>query len=1492
MKKLVNKSCLFSILVLFTSFFAFNLEVKADQHKASVDVGGTVNVPLNRSEETYKNWNNYPSEKKCSAPSGVTATLSEGNISVSVSSSASSLNGKTINIVCNWFFDYYPDRPSKAEEVILLKVGSNIKTDSITFENAFSPKVFTDFGLAATCTSKDTSVAKVEGDIVKIIQPVGAGDTVVSCRFPGFSTGVLGEGTDFYVHVGETSGGNTNPGTTNPGTNKPGNNSVTKITETLNVGDKKRYPTTSSSEVIRCDSDDYHKILPTVDGGKCLVEAKSAASNVKVNVSLKDGRTIEYTISAIEKENQSFSVPVGWTDKVKATSCSSSNNRIVRAATNSSGECVMEALTKSSNPVNVTINGDKKFVYSITVTDSEDSGNTATNRPIKVAGNVSGKGSNYNFSSYTPDAFSGTDFIEVPGVCSEYNVKREGAYSSYTFNGASHNINLFSANDTCDNTEYYAFCYDPNKSSPGAGSLYGIQSVVNPFDDIPAFTLAGDGSKLFEGFVYYIYQKYAPQDGQLDNDTRAAIQMAMRVFWTNQGGSFGNNNYTAGYYSLAVKWTCEFNGDSQCVQANGLADVQFANSAILAKTREIYFEGMRAANTCAYENCSGLQSKVGVEWSAPEENTECETEGNTLIKKVNGQVIGLAQFNDSYILEEMICPAGLTCELYINDGLVNVGADMKGMADGKYMIKVKGTHAAFSNANGKVGIRVKTKSTKDFHNILAIRPKNTSQQRMVIFLKGQDNVLDIELIDVASLTCGGCNIDPTLTPGNPAFNEEAYKEKCCNDPNADPELCPPDDAKKCVAIVWNIVCGADGEVYTINEGIYKDTGKLDYEKCIINYHDAANNTYVANGAESMPREGNRYCTVSCKEDWEFEMPGNLGEFDAGRYFLLNISRVKGSRTCVTGTPNGAPNTNITEISNDKPLGDGAFQADLEAVNKEIVEQANLLAEAKAWLYVWEKGYNKATETKKVSCGFDTLDKCFGVTGPQAGVKVGEHEDEAQLTKRHTGSAVEYTEFQITQVSKYDTHGKLTNGSYIIRPVSRTTSSNQKGICNANDDCGHFEDEGDGDGCTSSCWVKAIPPEEDFGLSAWQAQKASAEAALQAAIAERNEMIKDIKECSNWSNNFHYEPEISYTYAENDYMNMIAGNNQFRITGGGTPSASIKEESYRNEESKPDDYEVLKGETGGKGAYLNTENIFTIDTSNEHGLFTHEDNPDSEIPYTSSIKIVSEAEYSYEIKGSWYTIHDSGAMQYEDGPETGYADKTDGDTTLVENGKVMPISINTPAGQYEYQLRFVDVGQYNDSNNNTPGTDNLGRLIGGDNDSHTGRHSVFSAMQSELPEIDQTYLCYYSVVDHNPCATKIKTEIVSLLDCPDATNCPGYLQNSAYIDPNGDVSFFTRSISLNDMNPTGRTLGENWTSEEGASAKAAIESKGDEAFAEEPEYSFTLNPTGMASVRALAESTNYGNFENTCDENGDNCTNSWIENLSDVPGVTVNQFRNN
>ena len=95
----------------------------------------------------------------------------------------------------------------------------------------------------------------------------------------------------------------------------------------------------------------------------------------------------------------------------------------------------------------------------------------------------------------------------------------------------------------------------------------------------------------------------------------------------------------------------------------------------------------------------------------------------------------------------------------------------------------------------------------------------------------------------------------------------------------------------------------------------------DWEKCIIGKDDPDGNSYKV-------QDQNLYCSISCKEDYAFKMPGNLGTVAPGQNLTTSIDNVyqatvgvAGQRTCVT-----------TSIDNN------AYQKDAYDKKKEILEK--------------------------------------------------------------------------------------------------------------------------------------------------------------------------------------------------------------------------------------------------------------------------------------------------------------------------------------------------------------------------------------------------------------------------------------------------------------------------------------------------------------------------------------------------------------------------
>lgn len=119
-----------------------------------------------------------------------------------------------------------------------------------------------------------------------------------------------------------------------------------------------------------------------------------------------------------------------------------------------------------------------------------------------------------------------------------------------------------------------------------------------------------------------------------------------------------------------------------------------------------------------------------------------------------------------------------------------------------------------------------------------------------------------------------------------------------------------------------------GDVSSLLDGI-KNGLTVNWEKCIIGEGNVE--ATDPNGNSYTVQTANDYCSIVCKEDYAFKMPGNLGVTYAGRYISTNLDNiyhatvgVAGQRTCVT-----------TSVDNDKYLQEATSDKDnmLKAYNE-------------------------------------------------------------------------------------------------------------------------------------------------------------------------------------------------------------------------------------------------------------------------------------------------------------------------------------------------------------------------------------------------------------------------------------------------------------------------------------------------------------------------------------------------------------------------------
>ena len=194
-------------------------------------------------------------------------------------------------------------------------------------------------------------------------------------------------------------------------------------------------------------------------------------------------------------------------------------------------------------------------------------------------------------------------------------------------------------------------------------------------------------------------------------------------------------------------------------------------------------------------------------------------------------------------------------------------------------------------------------------------------------------------------------------------------------------------------------------------------------------------------------------------------------------------------------------------------------------------------------------------------------------------------------------------------------------------------------------------------------------------------------------------------------------------------------------------------------------------------------------------------------------------------------------------------------SILGDYNVFPIKMTTARDIYQYTYTFADIGSYS--------TGKTGRIMGSD--------------QSLISTNNRT--CFYEVFEEIClcCGNPITSHVGStgIVDSDEwVEEHTDYIPSSQ--DPNDSLSatlaFNTSTVSLSDMDSDSeRELGNNWgsdsmffyngetfTTDKGAELLKEIDSdgQGDNIYSEVPEYSYTLTPSNLASIREYNDTNGY------------------------------------
>ena len=295
----------------------------------------------------------------------------------------------------------------------------------------------------------------------------------------------------------------------------------------------------------------------------------------------------------------------------------------------------------------------------------------------------------------------------------------------------------------------------------------------------------------------------------------------------------------------------------------------------------------------------------------------------------------------------------------------------------------------------------------------------------------------------------------------------------------------------------------------------------------------------------------------------------------------------------------------------------------------------------------------------------------------------------------------------------------------------------------------------------------------------------AKAKYEALNAQIGIQADAMQECTNYLDNFsqdsdvnsvpyRFDPVLTFSYpSQPTYMKMLAPN-QLENMNEGTPEVNYTKYFCANDPGNAEnvfncgDQASSKKEFGFGDIFDDPSDQQLSNPSDAQNLIPNIEN--DVIEYYDVARVGSRATYgrytdtgqdgcskghvsdpSSAGRGSYcYEFYQSAKQFYTQAPDGIVTTNPSGEnkTILSTDGRVYPVSITTPAGEYPFYLKIANIGQFNESSS-------LGRIMGGGD----GKGGILSG------EYGDTEVCYYEVCrvddpdcdheDDGDCATIVK-----------------------------------------------------------------------------------------------------------------------------------------
>ncbi len=573
--------------------------------------------------------------------------------------------------------------------------------------------------------------------------------------------------------------------------------------------------------------------------------------------------------------------------------------------------------------------------------------------------------------------------------------------------------------------------------------------------------------------------------------------------------------------------------------------------------------------------------------------------------------------------------------------------------------------------------------------------------------------------------------------------------------------------------------------------------------------DQKDNTYTSHQLAE-----NKYCVVSCKEDYIMTMP-TAKMVNAGRYFTFK-AKVEGTKVCYTNT------------------------IDREQYNKDIIKlQEKMVNDYNEY----RKWYQLAVEE---NYGQDTGSYVSGCPSSCCG-------SESTTSYKPTwNSRATVDDWQVITKKDYDTgaieveekkQGVNDSHRYEYEEPSPSATANvSSDCCGGCSSCDPVEPCSDCSSytCTYYTGTKPIHVKDSEYYADLMAIAEEKKAILDATREEYQKTIQMYHECTNdsWTSEMNYQPDVYYDYQES-YLNKFGLIGQMDEQRG---ASSTDSEWFCEGKGNVDkDYENCSGASAtSRSQTLKKVPYVVCYAEGESSVCKIEDREEYyNISNANYAKKESNIEASYKPKTLFYNVYPSGEIVIND------AD----DNVALENS--LPVSLNTDRGIYKYTVNVNYFGEFYDDSSN----DNLGRYAGAPTAVISENALVYSCAYLVNIVSETGWTCNFDETCTDNCIVECVGPNCGEDYCEGGDCIHECIGLGCIYDTNAGSSILEKKVSLNNMFPNG-TNSYNWSKDKNEKAAAtieAIEGAGNSIYDSTPIFSITMNGSSAAEVRRYNKS---------------------------------------